>query len=165
MTSSFERLVSNLTATSMLVTTAFIAAACSQEQAATEQAAAEQAGASPVEVTMSEIMTGVMTPATNAIWNGSYSPDLSEEDWQRLLEASIQVSVAVTAISLGGTDDVAGGRADMDNWQEWSAQLGELALMAKTAAENRDQMAFANAGDPMVDICEACHIAYLPGAQ
>jgi cytochrome c2 len=62
-------------------------------------------------------------------------------------------------------NDVDDGRLDMGDWQEWSRQLAELALMAKDAAENRDQTAFADAGDAMVEVCEACHTAYLTGAQ
>ena len=53
----------------------------------------------------------------------------------------------------------------MDDWREWSGQLAELALMAKAAAGNRDQTVFAEAGDLMIEVCEACHMAYLPGAQ
>jgi hypothetical protein len=130
-----------------------------------EQTLTEQILPSPVEVSMRELMTGVITPATNSIWEGSFAATLSDEDWQRLLQATIQLSLAATAVSLGGIDDVEGGRTDMENWQEWSRQLAELALMAKAAAENRDQMSFAEAGDPMVEVCEACHIAYLLGAQ
>ncbi len=157
---SFRMACRDLTARSTAAVAVLLLIGCNPEQVASPQSPA-----SPVEVSMRELMTGVITPATNAIWEGSYAAELSDEDWQRMLEASVQLSISTTAVSLGGTDDVDGGRIEMDNWQEWSGQLAELALMAKAAAENRDQTAFAEAGDPMVEVCEACHIVYLPGAQ
>jgi len=137
-----------------------IAAACSEEQTL-----GDQTGSIDLQLSINEIMTGVITPATNAIWEGSYLDTLSDEDWQLLLQSSIQVYLSAEAISFAQMNDVDNGRLDMSDWQEWSRQLAELALVAKDAAENRDQMAFADAGDAMVEICEACHTAYLTGAQ
>ena len=87
-----------------------IAAACSEEQTL-----GDQTGSFNLQLSTNEIMTGVMTPATNAIWEGSYVDTLSEEDWQRLLQSSIQVSLSATAISLVQMNGVDNGRLDMSD--------------------------------------------------
>ena len=41
----------------------------------------------------------------------------------------------------------------------------EQKLAAKTAAERKDQMALATAGDNLVEYCEGCHMAFDPTAK
>lgn len=151
------------TAGFIVVGVLLIAAACSPEQIE-----GDQPDFFVPEVSIYEIMTGIITPATNFIWERSYADTLSEEDWQRFLQSAIQISLSATAISLAPPEEVENGSfasGDMGDWQEWSEQLAALALMAKDAAETKDQTAFAAAGDAMVEVCEACHTAFLTGAQ
>ncbi|MEJ2122901.1 MAG: hypothetical protein P8Z76_19820 [Alphaproteobacteria bacterium] len=121
-----------------------------------------------LEVSIDEIMTGVITPATNVIWGRSFADDLSAEDWQRFLQSAIQISLSASALSLVPPEANAGGNlaaGDTARWREWSSQLAGLAEVAKAAALTKDQAALVDAGDAMVEICEACHTAYLAGAQ
>jgi cytochrome c5 len=110
-------------------------------------------------------MTGIITPATNVIWGRSFADDLSEEDWQLFLQSAIQISLSASAMSLVPPDAAAAEDAAANDWQEWSAQLAALADAAKLAAETRDQAALLDAGDAMVEVCEACHAVFLTGAQ
>ena len=140
-----------------------IVAACNPEPIEDERPALL-----PLNVSIREIMIGVITPATNFIWERSFAGDLSEEDWQRFSESAIQISLSASAIALAPPEDIANASiasGDMGDWREWSGQLAELALVANAAAETQDQAALVNAGDAMVELCEACHTVYLTGAQ
>lgn len=153
----------NLTVAITVAGALLFAAACSPQAAQDDQPETF-----PLELSVQEIMTGVITPATNVIWGRSFADDLSEEDWHRFLESAIQLSLAASAIALAPPEESANGGAASGNavaWREWSDQLAELALNAKAAAESQDQAALVDAGDAMVEACEACHTVFLTGAQ
>jgi hypothetical protein len=137
-----------------------LAAACGAEQIESDRSETIS-----FDVSIREIMTGIITPATNVIWGRSFADDLSEEDWQLFLQSAIQISLSASAMSLVPPDAAAAEDAAANDWQEWSAQLAALADAAKLAAETRDQAALLDAGDAMVEVCEACHTVFLTGAQ
>ena len=153
----------NKTLGSALFGALFVVAACGPEEIEGEQS--EQF---LPEVSVREIMTGVITPATNVLWGRSFANDLSEEDWQRFEESAIQISLSASAVALIPPQENAGGSLAADDaarWREWSGQLAGLGQVAKDAALTKDQAALVDAGDAMVEICEACHTLFLTGAQ
>ena len=48
------------------------------------------------------------------------------------------------------------------DWRSFADQLSQAAARAVNAARARDVELISRSGDEIVDICEACHIAYKP---
>ncbi len=119
----------------------------------------------PVPLTTSALMLDVATPATNPIWEKSYAPDLTEQDWNEAKQAASQLLAAASLISLGGSDAAEKGWTDDPQWREWSQTLANTALAALQAAEAKDQSALAAAGDSLVEDCAGCHLVFDPTAR
>ncbi len=119
----------------------------------------------PVPLTTSALMLDVATPATNPIWDKSYAPDLTDQDWNEAKQAASQLLSAASLISLGGTDATEKGWTDDRQWHEWSEKLTTTALAALQATEAKDQSALAAAGDSLVDDCAGCHLVFDPTAR
>jgi len=115
-----------------------------------------------VPVTMYDLMTAVVAPAANPIWELSYAAELSDEDWQRISQASIQLATSAPLISLGAADNADQGWTNIPGWQGWTRELAGTALAAKRASDDEDQIALQTAGDALVAICEACHLTLVP---
>ena len=64
-----------------------------------------------------------------------------------------------------GTRRAEQARAKSPVWQDWTKKVSDAATAAKTAAERKDQMALATAGDNLVEYCEGCHMAFDPTAK
>ncbi len=119
----------------------------------------------PVPLTTSALMLDVATPATNPIWDKSYAPDLTDQDWNEAKQAASQLLSAASLISLGGTDATEKGWTDDRQWHEWSEKLTATALAALQATEAKDHSALAAAGDSLVDDCAGCHLVFDPTAR
>jgi hypothetical protein len=119
----------------------------------------------PVALTTSALMLDVATPATNPIWDKSYAPDLTDQDWNEAKQAASQLLAAASLISLGGSDAAENGWTDDPAWREWSRTLAATASAALKAVEAKDQSALAAAGDSLVEDCAGCHLVFDPTAR
>lgn len=120
------------------------------------------AGYVPVPATVQELMVNIFTPASDAIWQKSYADNLTGEDWLSMQRAAVELAAGASIISLGGSDGAAKGWTSQPAWQEWSQKLSGLAGTMKTAADSKAQMDLATAGDSMLEVCEGCHLMFLP---
>ena len=119
----------------------------------------------PVPLTTSALMLDIATPATNPIWDKSYAPELTDQDWNEAKQAASQLLAAASLISLGGSDAEEKGWTSAPEWREWSQTLANTALAALQAAEAKDQTALAAAGDSLVEDCAGCHLVFDPTAR
>lgn len=119
----------------------------------------------PVTLTTSALMLDVVAPTTNPIWEKSYAPDLTDQDWDEAKKAASQLLTASTLVSLGGSDAAEKGWLDAPEWQEWSETMAATAQAALEATEAKDQMALAAAGDSLVEDCAGCHLVFDPTAR
>ena len=143
-----------------VVGAAFVLAVVGWSQRAAQAQSDEPVLAVPV--TMYDLMTAVVAPAANPIWELSYAAELSDEDWQRISQASIQLATSATLVSLGAADNADEGWTDIPGWQGWARELADTALAAKRASDDKDQIALQTAGDILVAVCEACHLTLVP---
>jgi hypothetical protein len=152
----------------LLAAVILVVAGCGGETPETAQAPAEPAAAAapamrlPVAVDTRTLMVDVIAPATNPIWELSYKEMITDEEWTRIGQSAATVAVAMSATAQGASDD--NGRSNDPRWLDWSKRVTELVLQAKTAADNKDQMALQMAGDALVDACAICHSYYVAGA-
>jgi len=119
----------------------------------------------PFPMTTSDMMTEVIAPLPNPLWEKSYQPELSDEDWMQMKQAAAQLLAGATLISLGGSDAAEKGWTDSADWRQWSETLAATASAALAAADAKDQMALQAAGDKLVEDCMGCHIVFDPTAR
>jgi hypothetical protein len=114
--------------------------------------------------TVLEVMTLVITPATNTIW-GVEDPR-SDEEWQVYIDAAEQLIAATTRIKAGGTGPNDPTWAANPAWQQFADALIESGREVRAAAEARDLDTMINASnDKMYPPCEECHAQFHPGLQ
>lgn len=110
-------------------------------------------------------MVGVVQPATQALWNFGYAEKMSDENWAEVSKAATTLVDAMPAIAAGGFTAEEKARATSAEWQDWAKRTGDMAAAAKRAAETKNQMELATAGDTLVETCGGCHTAFDPNAK
>lgn len=110
-------------------------------------------------LSVKEIMTTVIAPATTALWGASNVQ--TDAQWQELEQAAQQVIEAGTEIADGaGSHDAVAVNAD---WQASADEMIAAARSVLAAIQKRDEEALFNAGnDQLYPPCESCHAQYLP---
>jgi cytochrome c556 len=110
-------------------------------------------------------MTATVGPAVQPLWDGGYKDNPTDADWRGMQQGAARLQAAMAAIASGGSIAAEQGRAKAPVWQEWTKKMGDAVAAAKTAADKKDQMGVAAAGDSLVEICEGCHMAFDPNAR
>ena len=113
---------------------------------------------------MKNYMITVVMPAMQPIWDGSYADKVSDADWKNMQDNAAKLQATVAVISSGGSVPAEQTRAKLAKWQEWTKKMDAEVKVAKAAADKKDQMALATAGDNLVEICGGCHTDYDPTA-
>jgi hypothetical protein len=119
---------------------------------------------------MNELMGHVIDPAAWAYWRGSGTEitaegerDLSpttEEGWL------VVENGAATLIEAGNLLQMPGRpRAPEADWNRYSKQLTERAMVARAAAERKDKQAVFDEGGRVYEVCQACHKQFIIDAQ
>jgi hypothetical protein len=111
------------------------------------------------------IMVGAVDHAAHHIWDlgrEGMAPE-TDQDWDEVWHAAVQLIAASTAITTGGTT----GEMDAEwvsdpGWRTWSQAVMDAGVMAYDAALARDLDAVLAAGDPLVMACEGCHTQFKP---
>ncbi len=88
-------------------------------------------------------MIRTVDPATQPIWELSYADKMTDADWARAEQA----------------------RAKSPKWQGWTRKMAAEANAAKAAADKKDQMALATAGDNLLEVCGGCHMEFDQNAK
>lgn len=114
-------------------------------------------------VSVKEVMTAVITPATNTMW--SIEDPQTEEEWLFFEQAAVVVMTAGFMVRDGGGGPEDDAWADNANWRSWTDTMIAAAATAKAAAQEKDLDAYLEATEIMYPPCEECHIAYNPGLQ
>ena len=119
----------------------------------------------PLSLTTSEMMLEVVADLPNPIWEKSYAPELTDQDWELVKRSASELLAAATLISVGGSDAAEKGWTDSPEWRQWSEKLAETAQILRDAAVARDQMTLQTAGDTLVEDCMGCHVVFDPTAR
>lgn len=155
----------------------FLCAGCSGEGATSaEQPAAVAAPASAsgpvafnVKMPVKMVMEHIITPAAFGVW-GASGYELSEQgtrdlapqndaEWELVVNHAATLQESMNLLLLPG-------RVRDESWPGYVETVSGIAEQMLAAAEAHDEKTLAQAGDRLVEACEACHTAYqLPAAK
>ncbi|MGI1679196.1 MAG: hypothetical protein K6L75_10720 [Cellvibrionaceae bacterium] len=115
-------------------------------------------------ISVKEIMTDIIEPASNTLWAAALDENIpqTDEDWKKLEQAAIQLMSATSAISLGGTGESDKNWAATQEWQAYNQQMAELSSTILKLVRERKYDDMLDAGNFLVEPCGACHTAF-PG--
>jgi len=141
--------------------------------------------------TVQELMAGVVTDTTNALWNaalleppaGAEKPVPTYAQWQEfrdnalklqnvpalLMADNLQIAPAGTPATEGSLAPEAIATLRKEKWEAWQAQvsiLQEGTAAALRAIDAKDFDAILQAGDTLYAVCDSCHQQFwYPGQQ
>lgn len=143
-----------------------VIAGCEQQQTAEAPAApAAPAAAAPAGKDSRSFMMEVVQPATQVLWNYGYAEKMSDENWAEVEMAVTTLNEAMPVVAAGGFTAEERARATQGGWQDWAKKTADLVTAAKEAADTKNQMALATAGDSLVETCGGCHTEFDPNAK
>jgi cytochrome c556 len=123
----------------------------------------------PPGATVRQLMLGLVIPSSTAVFESvSYVATLEGvvETAPRTHQEWEQVSAHAAAVGEAGQLLASHGRAQgQAEWERLSLALGTASAQAVAAAAAQDAEALMTAGASMVETCEACHTAYVPGTS
>ena len=140
-------------------------AGCEQRTAEAPAPAPPSAATAPAAGDSRGFMAGVVQPATQTLWDFGYAEKMSDDDWSKVNKAATDLVAAMPIIAAGGFTDEEKARATSAEWQDWSKKTADFAVAAKAAADSKNQMGLATAGDSLVETCSGCHTAFDPNAK
>ncbi len=140
-------------------------AGCEQRTAEAPAPASPSAGTAPAASDSRSFMAGIVQPATQVLWDFGYAEKMSDEDWSKVNKAATDLVAAMPTIAAGGFTAEEKARATSAEWQDWSKKTSDFAVAAKAAADAKNQMGLATAGDSLVETCGGCHTAFDPNAK
>jgi hypothetical protein len=149
----------------VLVSAAIIGGLAGCEQQQTKTADAPAAPAAPAAKDSRSFMAQVVQPATQVLWNYGYAEKMSDENWDEVSKATATLVGAMPTIAAGGFSAEEKARASQGGWQDWAKKTTDFVNAAKLAADQKNQMALATAGDSLVETCGGCHTEFDPNAQ
>ena len=118
----------------------------------------------PQLATVNDIMTAIITPATDTIW-GIEDPQ-TDEEWQVFVDAARQVEDATEKIKAGAGGPNDATWAKDPQWQQFADVLIESAREIQDAAARHDLDALIDiSNEKMYPPCEECHLMFHPGMQ
>ena len=139
---------------------------CGQQQTKTAEAPAPAATpAAPTAKDSRSFMNEVVQPAAQVLWNYGYAEKMSDENWAEVEKAAATLNDAMPTVAAGGFSDEEKARSSMGGWQDWTKKTADLVTAAKAAADQKNQMGLATAGDGMVESCGGCHTEFDPNAK
>src|SRR5262245_14969080 len=142
-------------------------AGCEQQTANAPPAPAPATTPEPATATATDsrtFMKDVVQPATQGLWNYGYAEKMSDENWAEVEKAVATLNDAMPTIAAGGITPEEKARAAQGGWQDWTKKTADLVIAAKAAADMKNQMGLATAGDSMVESCGGCHTEFDPNA-
>jgi len=110
-------------------------------------------------------MASAVQPPTQVLWDFGYAEKMSDEDWGKVNKAATDLVAAMPTIAVGGFSAEEKARATSAEWRDWSQKTADFAAAAKRAADAKNQMELATAGDSLVETCGGCHAAFDPNAK
>lgn len=148
----------------LLVLSGFLAACSAPEE--TEATVSADAAAYNTTLSMAEIMTLVLEPASDILWDsGGWVLDASgyEELYPTTDEGWAFVRAQAAVVVESGNMLALPGRAeDNDAWMIYAEGLSDAGILAMEAAAAQNEDDFFQAGAQLYSVCTACHQAYNP---
>ena len=142
-----------------------IAAERTRRAAGPDGATSAEVRAAPPVATVRQIMTGMIQPAAEGIWE-SVSTTVSlagtDEKQPRTDEEWARVGTNAALLVESSTLLLQGDRAvDSGDWSRLAREMAESSKEAMKAADARDPEAVLRVGETIYNACTSCHEKYL----
>ena len=120
-------------------------------------------GAAPV-ASVKQIMQGIVTPASGAIYN-AVSTTVTVKGTEEIFprndrEWAIVGSHAMALVEAANLLKVDGRAKDTGDWMRMSDAMGTAAMQSYRAAEKKDVEALLASGEVLNNSCDSCHRNY-----
>lgn len=136
----------------MVITSLLLLAACSPAQQETLR----------LPVSINEVMASLINHSADPIWVAAWRNPQTDSDWSELEHLAKQLEIGGALLSIPGTGPMDEEWTKNADWRNFANQLSQAAARAVNAARSRDVQLIAQSGDEIVEVCEACHLAYKP---
>ena len=113
-------------------------------------------------VSINEVMASLVNHSADPIWVAAWRNPQTDTQWRELEHLAKQLEIGGALLSIPGTGPMDEQWTSNADWRNFADQLSQAAARAVNAARARDVQLISRSGDEIVDICEACHIAYKP---
>ena len=120
--------------------------------------AAQSRTATPI-ATIGQIQRAMVSPSSNIIFNVGSTEPSTDEEWLALEDAAIILTEAGNLYMMDGR------RKDDGHWMELAGAMVDAGAAALEAAEARSVDGVLDAGNVLIEICEACHQPYRDGGR
>ena len=109
--------------------------------------------------TVGQIQRAMVSPSSDIIFNvGSEAPE-TDSEWQVVENAAVILAEAGNLFMMDGR------RQDEGLWMELAGAMADAGANALSAAEARDVDGVLDAGNALIEVCEACHQPYRDGGR
>ena len=109
--------------------------------------------------TVGQIQRAMVSPSSDIIFNvGSEAPE-TDAEWQVVEDAAVILAEAGNLFMMDGR------RKDEGLWMELAGAMADAGANALSAAEARNVDGVLDAGNTLIEVCEACHQPYRDGGR
>lgn len=112
-------------------------------------------------LSINELMTTVVTPATNTLW-GVEDPQ-TDAEWKILEDAARATIDAGLQVQKGGSGPNDNSWAAEAEWQAFAKEMTKAAQDGLLAIRGKNLDALYEANDVLYPPCEGCHLKFHPG--
>ena len=112
-----------------------------------------------VVATIREIHDAMITPASNALFEGGGKDRKDDGQWQALQHNAVILAESGNLLMMGSRVK------DKRGWTRYCQALVDAGSAALKAARDKDSAGLMRAGDQIVLVCESCHEPYRDGGR
>ncbi len=134
----------------MVITSLLLLAACSPAEQETLR----------LPVSINEVMASLINHSADPIWVAAWRNPQTDSDWSELEHLAKQLEIGGALLSIPGTGPMDEEWTKNADWRNFANQLSQAAARAVNAARSRDVQLIAQSGVEIVEVCDACHLAY-----
>jgi hypothetical protein len=116
-----------------------------------------------------EIMEGPLGHAAEVYWDSVSTVvdkdgvhenfPTTDEQWEAVWAAAITISESGNLLMMSPR------AKDDGDWMKWSAQLVDVGVEARKAAESKNPEKVLELGEQVYNVCTACHMQYIMGDE
>lgn len=117
------------------------------------QVMAADSAALQATTSMSELMTRVVQPTSDAVFYVSRTPPETDEDWRHLENQSLMLAESANLLLIPGYV------REQEQWIADSLLMRDAAVAAYEASKNKDLFALEELNGVLYESCESCHNA------
>lgn len=103
-----------------------------------------------------QLMQAIVIPASDGVWGVASEAPTDDAGWLKAENHAIALAESGNLLMIGNRF------VDRENWLKYSTALTDTANTALDAIRARDMDKLSAAGDAIYEVCEGCHMQYMP---